>query len=61
MMNAKVFKMHYKAHDSKQDELFSLNCFLNFTTRQLQNRQFYIFNSESTFDLETFLYYEIKF
>lgn len=59
-MDAKVFKMHHKIANSSQDKTFSLNCFRSMTTSQLENREFYIFNSSSTFELDIFSYYEIK-
>lgn len=59
-MNSKVFKKHNKITSPALDQTYSLNCFCSMTTSELENQQFYIYNSSETFEIDVFSYYEIK-
>ena len=59
-MSAKVFKMHHKMNNLQEDLTYSMNDFRSMDLTQLENRQFFIYNSSETFEFEIHSYYEIK-
>ena len=60
-MSAKVFKMHKRIKNPQEEEkTYSIDDFRSMDLAQVENRQFYIFNSSSTIELEIHSYYEIK-